>query len=110
MINRIFSLVLLLMCIKIADILEIEAYLENKKFLIWITQFVKYFEVINTAIVIIIILFGEQKMVNIRCDNKQCSKCNTDEFCGINNVIHIGLSRVCNFYIKELAKKKILLI
>ena len=59
MINHIFSLVLLLMCVKIADILEIEAYSENKKFLIWITQFIKYFEVINTVIVIIIIiLFG----------------------------------------------------
>lgn len=59
MINRVFSLLLLLMCVKIADILEIEAYSENKKFLIWITQFIKYFEVINTVIVIIIIiLFG----------------------------------------------------
>ena len=51
MINHIFSLVLLLMCVKVADILEIEAYSENKKFLIWITQFIKYFEVINTVIV-----------------------------------------------------------
>lgn len=59
MINHIFSLVLLLLCVKIANILEIEAYLENKKFLIWITQFIKYFEVINTVIVITIILFGE---------------------------------------------------
>ena len=59
MVNHIFSLVLLLMCIKIADILEIEVYSENKKFLIWITQFIKYFEVINTVIVITIILFGE---------------------------------------------------
>lgn len=59
MINHILSLVLLLMCVKIADILEIEAYSEDKKFLIWITQFIKYFEVINTAIVITIILFGE---------------------------------------------------
>ena len=59
MINHIFSLVLLLMCVKVADILEIEAYSENKKFLIWITQFIKYFEVINTVIVITIILFGE---------------------------------------------------
>lgn len=45
-------------------------------------------------------------MANIKCDNKQCSKCSTDGFCEINDILHIGLNGVCNFYIKELAKKK----
>lgn len=45
-------------------------------------------------------------MVNIKCDNKQCSKWNASGFCDVNSILHIGSSGVCNFYIKELARKK----
>lgn len=45
-------------------------------------------------------------MINIRCDNKQCSKCNTDGFCTINDIIHINASGICMSYIKDIIKNK----
>lgn len=45
-------------------------------------------------------------MINIRCDNKQCSKCNTNGFCEMNNILHINSNGMCNFYIREFLKKK----
>lgn len=45
-------------------------------------------------------------MTNIKCDNKQCSKCNTDGFCTINDIIHINSYGVCTSYIKDIVKKQ----